>query len=78
MKICESNFRPLHWITGTDSHWEAAGHLSQKLRRSGKSVNLTDCYIASLAASDAALVYTLDRHFIWISGANGCKLFQSY
>lgn len=70
------HFHPLHWIPGNDSHWEAAGQLAQKLRLAGRSINLTDCYIASLAHSADALIYTLDKHFSWIADVGGCRLFQ--
>lgn len=70
-----SHFQPLHWIASTDSHWETAGQLSWKVRKAGKTVNLTDCYIASLAESAGASVYTLDKHFVWIADVRGCKLF---
>lgn len=72
-----SHFQPLHWISSTDAHWEVAGQLSWKLRKSGKTVNLTDCYIASLAESASASIYTLDKHFTWISDARGCKLLET-
>jgi predicted nucleic acid-binding protein len=71
-----THFQPLHWITSEDSHWETAGHLSWKLRRAAKTVNLTDCYIASLSVSAAASIYTLDKHFHWIADVSGCTLFQ--
>lgn len=72
-----THFQPLHWISSTDAHWETAGQLSWKLRKNGKSVNLTDCYIASLAESASASVYTLDKHFTWISDIRGCKLLRT-
>lgn len=71
-----THFQPLHWISSTDAHWESAGQLSWKLRKNGKPVNLTDCYIASLAESASASVYTLDKHFTWISDVHACKLLQ--
>ena len=70
-------FRPLHWIASMDAHWETAGKLASRLRRNGKSVNLTDCYIAALAASADATIYSLDKHFGWIADTGGCKLFQA-
>lgn len=70
------HFRPLYWIPSHDSHWEMAGRLALKLRRSGKSVNLSDCYIACLANSASASIYSLDKHFSWIADAGGCKLFH--
>lgn len=67
--------QPLHWIESTDQHWNHAGQLSARLRRKGHTVNLTDCYIAALADSADAPVYTLDKHFGWIAAAGGCRLY---
>lgn len=68
--------KPLHWIPGTDTHWEQAGELSWKLRHAGRTVNLTDCYIASVASSAGAAIYSLDKHFQWIAATGGCRLFE--
>ena len=67
---------PLHWIQGTDAHWERAGELSFRLKQSGKTANLTDCYIASLAQSAEAAVLTRDKDFLRIAEARGCNLFM--
>ena len=52
-----------HIIDQTDQTWIRAGGLAQKLRKKGKSVNLTDCYIAVLALESSCAILTLDRHF---------------
>lgn len=72
----KKHFKPLHWIQSTDHHWEVAGELSFQLRQTGKQVNLTDCYIAGLAKSSSASLFSLDKHFSWISKINGCTLFE--
>lgn len=72
----KTHFKPLQWISGTDKHWELAGELSWELRHSGRTVNLTDCYIASVASSAGASIYSLDKHFQWISEKGGCRLFE--
>lgn len=69
-------FKPLAWVSASDSHWQEAGELSFQLRQSGKKVNLTDCYIASLASSASAGIFTLDKHFGWIASAGRCKLYR--
>lgn len=76
-KTLKTYFKPLHWIPGTDAHWEQAGALSWALRHAGRTVNLTDCYIASIASSAGARIYSLDKHFQWIAGQGGCQLFTS-
>lgn len=68
-------FRPLHWIASQDAHWETAGILASQLRRRGKNTNLTDCYIAALATSAEAAIYSLDKHFGWIADLGGCTLY---
>lgn len=72
----KGHFKPLHWLPGTDRHWEMAGELSLQLRQTGKKINLTDCYIASLAKSASANLFSLDKHFTWIAKIEGCALFQ--
>lgn len=75
-KTLKTCFKPLHWIAGTDTHWEQAGALSWALRHAGRTVNLTDCYIASIASSAGASIYSLDKHFQWIAGQGGCHFFE--
>jgi len=50
-------------IDQTDQTWTKAGRLSHDLRRKGRNVNLTDCYIAVIAQENNCAVFTLDRHF---------------
>ena len=47
-----------------DSHsWENAGILSFRLKKAGKGIGLADCYIATIAKENDAIIYTLDEHF---------------
>ncbi|MBE0414922.1 MAG: PIN domain-containing protein [Dehalococcoidia bacterium] len=46
--------------------WENAGILSFQLRKAGKNIGLSDCYIATVAKENDAMIYTLDRHFVEI------------
>jgi predicted nucleic acid-binding protein len=50
-------------VDQTDQTWLKAGRLSYELKRKGKNINLTDCYIAVLAQENDCAVLTLDRHF---------------
>ena len=50
-------------IGQTDQTWVKSGRLSYELRKKGKNVNLTDCYIAVMAQENNCAVFTLDRHF---------------
>ena len=54
-------------IDQTDQTWLKAGRLSHELKRKGKNINLTDCYIAVLAQENDCALLTLDRHFKDIS-----------
>ena len=54
-------------IDQTDQTWLKAGRLSHELRKKGKNVNLTDCYIAVIAQENNCAVLTLDQHFKDIS-----------
>lgn len=46
-----------------DSTWIDAGKLSYNLRRKGKSIHLTDCYIAVIAWENGCGILTRDVHF---------------
>jgi predicted nucleic acid-binding protein len=50
-------------IGQTDQTWVKSGRLSYELRKKGKNVNLTDCYIVVMAQENNCAVLTLDRHF---------------
>lgn len=43
--------------------WKRAGLLAYQIRRTGKTVPLSDCYIAIMAHYFDAMIYTLDKHF---------------
>ena len=43
--------------------WEKAGELSYTLKRKGKAVGLSDCYIAILSRLHNVKLLTLDKHF---------------
>ena len=61
-------------IDQTDQTWIKAGKLSHELRRKGKNVNLTDCYIAVIAQENNCAIFTLDRHFKGIRQYAGIHL----
>lgn len=50
-------------IDQRDETWKKAGLLSYRLKRKGKTCNLTDCYIAIIAKENGCKVFTLDPHF---------------
>ena len=47
----------------TESTWQQAGFLANKLRKQGKTLSLIDCYLAVLVKENQAVILTLDKHF---------------
>jgi hypothetical protein len=56
--------------------WQAAGELSNTLQRKGKSVGLSDCYLAVSAKTHKVKILTLDKHFDIIKGAVSIGLYE--
>ncbi|MDO8749102.1 MAG: PIN domain-containing protein [Candidatus Omnitrophota bacterium] len=50
-------------LNESDSTWQQAGFLANKLRKQGKTISLIDCYLAVLAKENKAVILTLDKHF---------------
>lgn len=63
------------FIPETPDLWAAAGKLSGKLRRKGITVGLSDCYIATAAASVKVQVATMDSHFEALGKPAGISLY---
>lgn len=64
------------FLPDTVEHWQQAGELSQLLRKKGKSVGLSDCYIAVTAAANKVKVLTFDTHFDLLKNAAGLGLYE--
>ena len=47
----------------TLEYWKEEGNISNKLRRKGITIPLTDIIISAVAISNNAKVYSLDKHF---------------
>lgn len=56
--------------------WQAAGELSNTLQRKGKSVGLSDCYLAASAKAHKVKILTLDKHFVIIKNAFGVDIYE--
>jgi hypothetical protein len=56
--------------------WQAAGELSNTLQRKGKSVGLSDCYLAAAAKAHKVKIMTIDKHFDVIKSAAGIALYE--
>ena len=52
-----------HIIDQKEDAWIRAGELSYNLKKKGKRVNLTDCYITIIAEQCGCKIFTLDEHF---------------
>ena len=50
-------------IDQKEDSWVKAGRLSFNLRKKGKTIHLTDGYIAVMAQEHDCYIYTLDEHF---------------
>jgi predicted nucleic acid-binding protein len=50
-------------IDQKEGTWIEAGKLSFNVRRKGKSIHLTDCYIAMIARENGCSILTCDAHF---------------
>jgi predicted nucleic acid-binding protein len=50
-------------IDQKEDSWIKAGKLSFSLKKKGKTVHLTDCYIAVIAKEYDCQILTLDEHF---------------
>lgn len=50
-------------IDQREDTWVKAGKLSFTLKRKGKNINLSDCYIAVMAQEYDCRIFTLDVHF---------------
>ena len=56
--------------------WVEAAHLAFRLRRSGKSLSLRDCYIAVMAKNNEVLLYTTNLELNKARRMIGLKLFS--
>jgi len=54
--------------------WYKAGKLSYDLKKKGKTINLTDCYIAVIAREHNCSILTLGKHFKEIQKHDGLRL----
>lgn len=77
LKILKDFLYVFEFVPDSVFLWEKAGELSYALQRKGKSVGLSDCYIAVSAASQNARLLTLDRHFDAIKNEAGFSFYES-
>ncbi len=63
ISIVEDFVGTFNIIDQKEDTWVEAGKLSYRLKKKGKNINLTDCYIAIIAREHECTVFTLDKHF---------------
>ncbi len=63
MTVLQQHLMVLPFLESSYQSWKKAGEISQSLRKTGITVPLTDCLIASVALQYHCLIYTLDEHF---------------
>ena len=63
-------------IDQRETTWLEAGKISYSLRKKGKSVHLTDCYIAVIARENGCAVLSRDGHFRDIRAVYDFALFH--
>jgi len=61
-------------IDQKEDTWLEAGRLAYRLKKKGKTTNLTDCYIAIIARDSGCRILTLDKHFKEIQKEFGIML----
>lgn len=76
LSVLEDFLQVFTFIPESPDLWAAAGKLSNKLRRKGITVGLSDCFIAVAAATAKASVATLDSHFVVLCKPAGISLFS--
>lgn len=64
------------FLPETAALWRRAGELSFNLKKKGRSVGLSDCYIASIAEAADISLLTLDKHFSFIVGETALNLYK--
>ena len=65
------------FLPESEKIWEAAGELSFSLRKKGKSVGLSDCYIASAVKINNLALLTRDKHFDLLKKETGLRLIEA-
>ena len=74
VSIIEDFVNAFNIIDQKEDTWIKAGKLSFTLKRKGRTVNLTDCYIAVTAQEHACQIFSLDEHFKDIQKALNIRL----
>ena len=63
ISVIEDFVEAFNIIDQKEDSWIKTGRLSFALKRKGKTINLTDCYIAVIANEYECQIFSLDEHF---------------
>lgn len=74
ISIIEEFVDAFNIIDHKEDTWIKAGKLSYKLKKKGKSLNLTDCYIAVIVQEYNCKIFTFDEHFKEIQKVFGIQI----
>ena len=61
--VIEEFVDAFHIVDQGEDTWIKAGRLSVSLKKKGRNINLSDCYIAVIAQEHDCHIFTLDGHF---------------
>lgn len=63
ISIIEDFVDAFNIIDQREDTWIKTGRLSYSLKKKGRTVNLTDCYIAVIAQENDCHIFSFDEHF---------------
>jgi len=63
ISVIEDFVEAFNVIDQREDTWIRTGRLSYNLKKKGKTVNLTDCYIAVIAQENDCHIFSFDEHF---------------
>jgi len=63
ISVIEDFVNAFYIIDQKEDTWVKAGRLSLSLKKKGKTIHLTDCYIAVIAKEYDCRILSLDEHF---------------
>ena len=75
-QILENSLKTIPLIKGIDELSTQVGRLSYHLKKKGFQIATLDIVLAALAIHHRIALYTLDKHFKWISKHSSLVLFE--
>lgn len=78
ISVIEEFIDAFNIIDQKEDTWINAGRLSFNLKKKGRTVHLTDCYIAVIAQEYRCCILSLDEHFKDIQKSLAIQLIDSF